>query len=189
MTRKKEKSSQVVWIVVGIVVVLFVGFALVGGGLFNKITPQVSVPTQSPSPFDFANITIPVYGNGMKFVNGSFSDPSGETAQITNESVSPSGTRGAAIMIDSPGGSGVFYSVIGGMNENGKITYSPVQPLGDRIKIVSVSVEDPGARDNGEIIVEYLTRPENAPMSDDPTVQATKKYSFEDNGNLIEVLN
>jgi hypothetical protein len=159
--------------------------------LSNNPSPVPSLSTKSDS-FDFGNQKIMLSNQELAFVNGTYKSSdtadSGHSATIDNQTLSPSKTRAAAILIDNPGGSGTFYYLIAGMQKDGMEIYSEPVSLGDRIKIVSVTVEDPEAHDNGEIVVVYLDRAEGAPMAEEPTQQVTKKYSFLENGNLIEVL-
>ena len=74
------------------------------------------------------------------------------------------------------------------MIKDGKIIYSEPVLLGDRIKIISVSVDDPQEYDNGVVTVTLLNRPPEAPMTVVPIEEATSQYAFQDNGNLMIVL-
>ncbi|HSW88637.1 MAG TPA: DUF4232 domain-containing protein [Candidatus Saccharimonadales bacterium] len=147
--------------------------------------------TQQPVPFDFANQTLLLNNREVTFSNGSYRGSSTgysqDTATITDRTLNPSGTRAAAILIDSPGGSGTLYYLVGAMNANGEEIYSKPVLLGDRIKIVSVMVDDPKTQDKGVITVRYLDRTANEPMAAEPTQEMLVKYAFQDNGNLIEV--
>lgn len=111
----------------------------------------------------------------------------GQDTKITNQTTNPSKTRGAAILIDNPGGSGTFYYLLGAMQKENQIAYASPILLGDRIKIISVTVDDPQKYDNGIVTVKYLDRKENATMTDTPTVLTTKQFAFEEDGNLIEL--
>lgn len=110
------------------------------------------------------------------------------TGSITNRNVSPDGTTAAAILVNSSQGSGTFYYLVGAMMKDGKEVYSTPVLLGDRVKIVYVTPDNPGTEDNGLITVQYLDRAKNAPMVTEPTIKMVKKFAFEDNGNLIGVL-
>lgn len=187
-TKNKNNQTKIIS-----VVIVFVSLILLG--LF--ITHQ---PTFAPTPndvsnmqnesFDFGNQTISLDGQKIQFKNGAYQsgDKEGQqqVALIMNKSINPTGNHAAAIIVDSPGGSGTFYSLIGASKINGKEVFSNPIPLGDRIKITSVTVDNPGEHDNGIVTVKYMTRPENAPMSVDPTIEMSVKYAFEENGNLIQ---
>lgn len=148
---------------------------------------------QKVSGFDIGNKTVTLNNEELSFYNGlhkSINNSYGRhTAQISGKNLSPDGTRFAAILVDSPGGSGTFYYLIGGMQKDGKEIYSKPVLLGDRVKIESVSVFDPGKDDNGVIEVKYLDRSQGASMAAEPTVETLSKFAYEDNGNLISVLN
>jgi hypothetical protein len=187
--KKIKKSSQKVWIITAIVVGIFIVGAMVYKSLPKPDSSKI-VSEQSTT-FDFSNQKLMLNNQELLFVNGSYknSDSYGEhTATINNRSVNPSGTRAAAILVDNPGGSGTFLYVVGSMLKDGREIYSEPVLLGDRIKIVSVTVDDAGTYDNGIITVEYLDRPANAPMVDAPSVKMISKFAFQDDGNLIVVL-
>lgn len=188
--QKTKNSPKTLWIILAVVLVLLLCLFLVKKPTIGPSTKQ-TISEQSQS-FDFGNQKIMLDNQELTFVKGLFSstDPQNGhvSASITNRTLNPSGTRAAAILVKNTEGSGTFYYVVGGMQKDGAETYSTPMLLGDRIKVVSVRVENPEAHDNGEIVVQYLDRADESPMATDPTVQMTKKYSFEDNGNLIEVL-
>lgn len=190
MAKKKKKvksSSKVLWIIIALALVVVAGMFLAHRPSMAPTTPQIQL-----TAFNFGNQKIMLDNEALNFVNGVY-ESTDETygqhmAQVANRSVNQAGNRAAAILIDSPGGSGTFYYLIGAMQKDGKELYSEPIPLGDRIKMVSVSVDNPEEENNGVVTIEYLDRPKNAPMSTDPTVAVIKHYAFEDNGNLIEVL-
>lgn len=187
---KKVIPLRTLWSVLAVVLAIFV-VSLITTNYTDQTTSPIPAPFMQPAWLDFNNESYKLDGVKVSFIHGKFvpDDRAGHTALLQNQSLSPSGTRGAAILIDNPGGSGFFYYLVGASLKNGKqITSDPVS-LGDRIKIVSVKIEDPKEYDNGEIIVTYLDRTQNAPMASDPTIQKVVKYSFEDNGNLLQALN
>jgi hypothetical protein len=155
--------------------------------------PQQAVTSLSQPiyPFNFGNQKIIVDNQLLKFVNGSYKKTDANAgnlyANIANQAFNPERSRGAAILIYNPGGSGTFYYLVGAMKQDNKDTYATPVLLGDRIKIVSIIVDNPAAEDNGIITVQYLDRPSDASMATDPTQQMTKKYAFQEDGNLIEV--
>lgn len=169
-TRKKSKKiniSKVPFILIGIIaIILFAAFYTRFTSTFYNSPQKAKAPA-----FDYVNQNV---GTGVLPTMGS-------------QAISPSGTRGAGILIDSPGGSGTFYYLVGATVKNGMNVYSEPVPLGDRIIIKSLTVKDAATHNHGEITVTYLDRPEGAPMSDEPTKEVVEKYAFENNGNLIEV--
>lgn len=72
---------------------------------------------------------------------GFYRSPNGQhVASITDERVNQANTRAAAILIDNPVGSGIFYYVIVAARVDGRASYSAPLFLGDRINIEAVSV-------------------------------------------------
>lgn len=184
---------------IGIVVIIIL--AAVAGLFLIKGDQPETTPYPTPSsmllvppsqPFDFGNQTFTLDDQALVFRSGTYTQSSQyegtHTADIKHISISPNASRAAAILIDQPGGSGTFYYLVGAMMKDGKEVYSTPVLLGDRILFMKAAVEDPGEHDNGEIVLEYLDHGPNDPMSGEPTKQMTKKYSFEDSGELIEVL-
>lgn len=183
---------------VGIVAIIIMA-ALLGLYLIKGNKPEIATASPSPivlvpptSPFDFGNQTLFLDETKMSFSKGSYSvnDPDAglHTAKIDHQTINPAGNRAAAILADQPGGSGTFYYLVGAMLKDGKEIYTIPVLLGDRIMVQKITVDDPEEHDNGQITVEYLDRGPKEPMSATPTKQMIKKYSFEDSGELIEVL-
>jgi hypothetical protein len=85
----------------------------------------------------------------------------------------------AAILIADPAGSGVFYHLTAALNENGEILPVDTLLLADRIIVDSLTIED------GVITLIYRARPEDAPMSAEPTVPVTRRFMLDD-GKLKE---
>jgi hypothetical protein len=193
MARKKVDPSQKnVWIVLALFVLILLAMIIVGKKKIAKISPTPTPQTQQRIPFDFGNKTVILDGQNISFSNSQYqnSDPTNgqHSASVANQNVNPAENRAAAIVVDSPGGSGTFYYLIGAMLQNEKEVYSQPVSLGDRITIQSLTVDNPEAEDNGIITVEYFDRRPNAPMSAEPNVKKIANYAFQDDGNLIEVL-
>lgn len=148
----------------------------------TRATPSTEMVSQKVLPFDFANQTFNLDGKSLHFVGGQYED-SELQASISAKTVNPSGTKAAALLVENPGGSGVFFSLIGASMKDTREIYSSPVLLGDRIQLETLSVDDEGI-----ITVEYLDRSPNAPMVTPPTVKMTKKFAFQDDGNLIVVL-
>lgn len=78
----------------------------------------------------------------------------------------------AIVLLENGGGSGTFAVLYAVIDRNGlPIPVTPVE-LGDRIGINSVAIED------GQIVVEILTREPGVPMSGPPTVPETQTYQL-----------
>lgn len=156
----------------------------------SKKTTSIPATVAPAAIFDFNNQTIMIDSKDVTFVNGTYTNTTAEaTATIMNRVTDSSETRAAAVIVDNPGGSGTFYYIVGAMQKDGKEVYSKAVLLGDRVKITSVLVDAPGIEDNGQITVNYLTNNAGAPLTAEPNIEATKKFAFQDDGNLIEVLN
>ncbi len=187
---KKIITLRTLWSVLAVVLGLFV-VALLSSNYTDKSIHTIPAPFMQPAWLDFNNETYSLDGNKVTFMHGKFvSDgTTGQTAFLQNQSLSPSGLRGAAVIIDSPGGSGNFYYLVGGSLKNGRQVLSDPMPLGDRVEIISIKVQDAGQSDNGMVTVNYLERAPGEPMSEKPSIQKTKKYSFDDKGNLTHYSN
>ena len=198
MAKKKVQHShkkRKLWISIALIIIVL---ATIKIAYFSSITPKTQAPTTTttdslqPHSFDFGNQKMRVNNQELAFVNHIYetsNEADGKhSAIISNQTANPSQTKSAAILIDNPGGSGTFYYVVGASVKDGKEIYSKPVLIGDRIKILSVSVADAGAEDNGIITVKYLDRSTGTPMATEPTQEKTTQYAFENNGNLIVVL-
>lgn len=193
-----------------LIVFVLIAFLSVVGYFYTQsrrpLEPSAPIVLASPSPsaspglgelrippFDFANASFKIDDTIYNFKNGLYPETITEigspSATIGTEAISPSRNRAAAIIMDNPGGSGTFNYIVGGMLIDEKIIYSQPVLVGDRVQFQKLTAEDPGDENNGIVTFEYLDRNPDEPMSAAPTQQVTKKYAFEENGNLIEVLN
>lgn len=183
--QKKSLPQGLIFVMIVSVIVMMIVILVPRSN--NLSQSQINSTPRTYSAFDFGNQKMLVDGQLLTFVNGTYKSE-GHAALITNRHVNSAETRAVAIIADNPGGSGIFYYLVGAMRKDGKEVYSQPILLGDRIKPVSVSVDDPQAEDNGIITVTYLDRPQDAPMAAEPTQEVMTTYAFEDNGNLIMVL-
>lgn len=184
-----SKDQRSLYVVLGLVLIVVVLFAV--KGMQHRTTSAPVITAQKA--FDFANATVTLNDQKITFVDGKYSKNDPEmgmhSASIGMKALDSKGDRAAAIIVDSPGGSGTFYYLVGSIMVDGTEKYSTPVSLGDRIKVESVTVADPEEHDKGEITVVYLDRgPEDA-MAIEPTIKKTVTYSFEDNGELLQVLN
>lgn len=173
--------------------------AILGTSIYLFTNSKVDTTSYAPYPFeqsitsfDFGNSMIMLNNEELQFQNGAYAmtdSASGpHKAQVMHRAVNQAGTQAGAILVDNPGGSGTFYYLVGGTMVDGKEVYSTPVLLGDRVKIVSVNVENPTEENNGTVTVEYMDRPTGAPMSADPNQLITVTYAFEENGMLTPVL-
>lgn len=184
MPKTKQKSSNQSTLFVFIAL-----FVLLGGAKFMQLKQHKTVSAPSAvaqvkkQPFDFGNATITLDDQQLVFVNDWYKSDD-QSATVTYRTGSPSGLKFAAIVASNSGGSGTFFYVVGGSLVDGQEKYSTPVLLGDRVKIESVEVQD-----DGIVLVEYLDHTANSPMTSVPTKKVTKKFAFQDDGNLIDVLN
>lgn len=133
----------------------------------------------SSGPFDFGNQTFILDHEALHLTNGSYRSLDGQhVARLTDRTVNEALSRAAAILIDSPSGSGAFFYVVGAARLTGMERYSTPTFLGDRIKIEAVQV-------SGEMVtIHYLDHPANTPLGFLPTRPVTVTYTIEDDGSL-----
>lgn len=176
-----KKRSPYISILSGLAFIIS-AISLVGASL--AWMPHASAHARSPlstqsGPFDFGNQTFTLGNEELSFKNGFYaSRDARHLAYIRDQSVNQTMTKAAAILIDSPEGSGTFYYVLGAMREDGKAIYSTPVFLGDRIKIELIHVGEEA------VTVHYLARPANASMATEPTQRASATYTFNSAGNL-----
>ena len=90
------------------------------------------------------------------------------------------GLEDAAVTLNvESGGSGTFTYLALVLNENGEVKPLPAVFLGDRIKIRSMSIE------SNIIKVDLYTHTENEPLSSEPTVEETLRYSLKNDGRIL----
>lgn len=194
MAKKKQekKSSREVYVAVLLTVfVLFIAFVYFWTTPPKPFSHIASPLSEQGTTFDFGNHMYTIDDKEVSFVQGLVVNKdtlSSHQAQVSEKRVSPSQNRAAAILIDQPGGSGTFYYLVAAMKKDGKETFSAPVLLGDRIKVASVIVDDPGMENNGVVTVKYLDRLESEPMSAQPSIEKVLKYAFQDDGNLLSVL-
>ncbi len=185
MKRKfNSRKFRIIFVIILVIALGAIGFA--------KINKDTFSPMNRFSQVDFGNQKVMLNNQELLFVKGSYKSSDTtygpHTASIGDQAGNLSKTRYVAILTDKPGGSGTFSYLVGAMPKQGKIVYSKPVLLGDRIKIISVVVDNPGAKDNGIVTVQYLDRTEGSPMSSEPTQEIIAKYTFQDDGNLLAVL-
>jgi hypothetical protein len=170
--------SIALWSILVILTIVSPGMAMISAppSLARSLPAHLSLWS---GPFDFGNQTIRLDHEVLHFTNGFYRSPDGQhTARLIDRKVNQSTTRSAAILIDNPAGSGIFYYVIGAARADGKERYSTPVFLGDRIKIETVSVSGDTA------MIHYLDHPAHSPIGTPPTKPVTVTYTIQANGNL-----
>lgn len=176
--RSPLHASIFLWTMLVILTIVSLGTSMI------SVPPSLarSLParfTLRSGPFDFGNLTIRLDHEVLHFTNGFYRSPDGQhTARLTDRRVNQSITRAAAILIDNPAGSGIFYYVIGAARADGKEQYSAPVFLGDRIKIETVSVS------GDTVTIHYLDHPAHSPVGIPPTRPVTVTYTMQADGSL-----
>ena len=145
--------------------------------------------TSSVSPPDPSNATFKIERDTVALVNGRAEREAapGSATKVTTTLAGPrvSGdVDGDArpdtvvVLIYQPGGSGTFFYVAALLNATGGVTTTPAVLLGDRIKVTGVKL------DGRTIVVEVVDRTAGQPLSESPTVAATKRFVV-DRGALV----
>jgi len=82
-------------------------------------------------------------------------------------------------LVHDPGGSGTLYYIVASINENGRYRGTEAVLLGDRISPRRIGIQ------NGVVVVEYVDRRPDEPMSAPPSVGRSKVLTLRD-GRLAE---
>lgn len=135
----------------------------------------------SSETLDYKNATYVIDGESITLKEGVYQSKSeGNVTTVALDSLLASGDvdgdgkedKVVSLSADY-GGSGTFYYVGVVLSPDTKLTADSYF-VADRIKIKSATV------DNQQIVVNYLDRPANAPMSEDPTVEKEVKLTLKD---------
>jgi basic membrane protein A len=78
----------------------------------------------------------------------------------------------AVVLITDPGGSGTFRDLVAVLDRNGRAFPVATTFLGDRIRVNALTIED------GQIVVDMLTRTPDQAMADDPTQPVTRVFGI-----------
>jgi len=85
------------------------------------------------------------------------------------------GKDAAVILVVDGGGSGTFYYLSAVLNKKEGMAPVDSKFLGDRIEINSIEIND------GKIIVEFLQRAADEPMSSTPSIETISKFILKNN--------
>ncbi len=158
------KNTKLIWSVIAVLVV--VGVVLIIRSK-NNIVPVV----QASNPL---NITYVVGGQSFNLVNGKAelvteNSSSKNTLFIFGEPVygdlDKDGDNDAAVLlVNNPGGSGIFYYAALAINNNGAYSATGTMLLGDRIAPQTVEIQD------GHALYNFAERKGTDPMSTPPSI-------------------
>jgi hypothetical protein len=84
------------------------------------------------------------------------------------------------VVVADPGGSGSFYYLAALLEQDGKPVHAASALLGDRIKIMAVSIAD------RQIRVTYLDRKPGEPFTTEPSLEVTRIFQLQE-GQLVEI--
>ena len=172
-------------IVFGIIIIGIVGF-------YQVTTTREDVPvtvTASTTP-NVKNGTHTIQGETFILQNGTASKetvPGSSTKnilQIFGEPVygdfNNDGVKDAAlILVNTPGGSGVFYYAVLAMAKNGDYVATNVLLLGDRIAPQNINIE------NGRAVYNYAERKAGEPMTSSPSMGKSLYIHYDASTNQI----
>lgn len=156
-------------------IVLFVVLAILGGLYYwNSSTGRIARVLK--------NATYQVNGQVVKFSNGEYKWPEGQTQisdkYITFGDVNEDGLQDAVVILSTNlGGSGIFSSIAVLENKDGKHEFIDTAELGDRVLINSIKIE------NGAIILDLVIHGPNDALCC-PTQAVVKTYNVVD-GKLV----
>jgi len=145
--------------------------------------------TSSVSPPDPSNATFKIERDTVALVNGRAEREAapGSATKVTTRLADPrvSGDvdgdgrpDAVVVLVYEPGGSGTFFYVAALLNAIGGVTTTQAVLLGDRIKVTGVKL------DGRTIVVDVLDRTAGQPLSESPSVAATKRFVV-DRGALV----
>jgi hypothetical protein len=169
--------------------VLLLALALVVVAACAPTGTAASGVTSSVSPPDPSNATFKIERDTVALVNGRAEREAapGSATKVTTTLADPrvSGDVDGdgrpdtvVVLIYQPGGSGTFFYIAALLNATGGVTTTPAVLLGDRIKVTGVKL------DGRTIVVDVLDRTAGQPLSESPSVAATKRFVI-DRGALV----
>jgi uncharacterized lipoprotein YbaY len=153
-----------------------------------KVNGDALIASSPLSASDLNNATYPleVKGGQATFMRGQFEDPEAKIKATiapsprANGDLNGDGSPDAAMsIIMNSGASGVFTFVAAVINNAGIAQPADVVLIGDRITLSNLVITD------GALMVNYLDRKPDEPMSARPSVPMTKVFTLKD-GKLVE---
>jgi hypothetical protein len=188
------ENKNIVWIIIFVLILGGIAYGVWSFKILAPTTnpseniPGINNPGALPKEIDLKNMTYSIENRQITLVNGIYEEQipgsaTKETIQLSDYVATGQlngNTGAAAILIDTPGGSGTFYYLTAIFVKNDRYQTTNSALLGDRIKIQSLSIE------NEIIKVIALDREPTDPMSAEPTVQKNLEFKIE-SGQLVPV--
>jgi hypothetical protein len=173
-------------IILGVLAVVVVGF---GVAVFIAGPKAPTIQNLLPAGFNPLSATYTIEGQPVTLVNGraeSVAAPGSATkvtTMIFGEPVRGDLTgRGkedaVVVLVQNPGGSGIFYYVAAALNVNNKAQGTNAVLLGDRIAPQTIEIK------NGQVIANYADRKSGEPMTTSPSVGVSAHLTY--NGSLLQ---
>ena len=162
----------------------------------TAVPPTFTPPTLTPQPSSLSldalknsSYQTPTFTKSVKLVSGKSEIGSGADYllvtlldQVAVGDLNADGVPDAAVILaENSGGSGIFESLVIMLNQNGTPVQSATSLLGDRIKIIALTIQD------GEIHLESLVQGPNDPMSS-PSQVLSSVYRFSQGALLLNSL-
>lgn len=148
---------------------------------------QANLDCNTVQHADPANAAYVIEGDKVTLVNGARSQPAAPGSHTTHETRLIPGTQLCAsldsepvmvtLLSDDPGGSGSF-TYVAAVPQNGR-SY-PAALIGDRIVPKSIVI------DKHQIVVTYLGRANDQPMSAPPTITFVRRFGLQQ-GHLVDM--
>ena len=179
-------KKLIISIVLLIVIVCWLVYIAVdNGGVENKFEGVNTSATSTKNiNFDPLNFTYDVEGQKIKIENGnSIMDVVPGSAEKLETTI-PDGmitigdlnkdnkNDAALILVQSSGGTGLFYYLTSIVNDAGVIKNKGSVFIGDRILIENIIIE------GGIVTLNYLDRKESDSMADEPSVKIVKRFKI-----------
>ena len=148
---------------------------------------QANLDCNTVQHADAANATYVIEGDAVTLVNGARSQPAAPGSHTTHETHLIPGTQlcgsldSQAVVVtllsDDPGGSGSFIYVAALPKEGRSF---PAALIGDRVVPKSIVI------DKHQIVVTYLGRSNDQPMSAPPTTTLVRRFGLQQ-GHLVDM--
>lgn len=169
--------NKKMWTAVIVLLVVVVGIWVFFGEQRKAVAPTVAA-------FDPLNATYIIDGQPVALVNGKAQAPAapGSAEQVVTSIFGEPATGdlngdgkpdAAVIIVQSPGGSGIFYYTAAAINTTSGAQGTDAILLGDRIAPQNISIQ------NGRILVNYADRNPGEPMSTPPSLGVSKYFIYQ----------
>lgn len=184
---KKTLLKVLVGIII-LVLVIMAGKTLFSGKNTDQENGSAGSSATSTAP-DIRNLSYVIDEETIALKNGAHEERLENSVAIERTEIVKSATGelnddditdAGIILVQSGGGTGIFYSLAAAYSVGAETKTTPVVFLGDRIIVKNISLDK-----QGRIVVSYLDRRETDPMAAEPTVPVVKTFVLK-NKQLIE---